>query len=275
MVRYYRHELTVQIFALVLFQDFECRREQRHRHFRVGFLTVGDYPQATVEHLLDVIYTEIGEVDVCQPGEAGEDEDVAHLFQTLGGKLLFHHLFQVVFRKEATVNALHGDFISVEGVNENQTGPDCLVDDLLEEFHALVGGVLAVTVFSAQEELKIHDELVLDFTKGNIGDIVFLLHELHHAAVHPLVFLIGRVCLADTYELLGIFKVLKIERYQRFLFGGDAGKGVLHHFGCNVAMSVEDVVVMFFENDPHVFEALVDFKDFCRASDSLHSLDIP
>ena len=150
----YRHELAVGVAALIFVEDFQGRRKQRHHYLRVGLLSVGDYPQATVEHLLDVIDTQIGEVDVCQSREAGKDEDVAHLFQTLGGKLLLHHLAKLVFGKIATVNALDGDFVAVEGVDGYQSGADGFVDYLLEELHALVGGVLRVFVLGTEEELK-------------------------------------------------------------------------------------------------------------------------
>ncbi len=109
----------------------------------------GDYPQTTVEHLLDVIDTEVGEVDVCQPGEAGEDEDVAHLFQSLACELFLHHLAKLIFGKIASVNTLDGDFVAVEGVNGYQPGADSLVYYLLEELHALVGGVLRILVLCA------------------------------------------------------------------------------------------------------------------------------
>ena len=172
---------------------------------------MGDYPQATVEHLLDVVDTEVGEVDVCQPGEAGEDEDVAHLFQSLGGKLFLHHLAKLVFGKIATVNTLDGDFVAVEGVNGYQSGADGFVDYLLEELHALVGGVLRVFILGTEEELQVHDELILYLSQGNVGDIVLLLHELHHAAVHSFVLAVGGVGFAESDELLGVLQMLLIE----------------------------------------------------------------
>ncbi len=67
------HELTIDIFALILFQYFDCRRKQGNSYLCVGFLTVGDYPQSPVKHLLDVVNTQVGEVDVCQSGEATEN----------------------------------------------------------------------------------------------------------------------------------------------------------------------------------------------------------
>ena len=57
--------------------------------------------------------------------------------------------------------------------------------------------------------------------------------------------------------------MLLVERHQRFFLRGNAGKGVLYHFGCNVAVTVEDVVVVFFKNDSHVFKSFVDFENFC------------
>ena len=75
--------LAVNELALIFLQDFQRRRQQGHSHLGVGFLTVSDYPQPSVEHLLNVIYSQVGEVDVRQSGEAGEDEDVAYLFQSL------------------------------------------------------------------------------------------------------------------------------------------------------------------------------------------------
>ena len=75
--------LAVNELALIFLQDFKRRRQQGHSHLGVGFLTVSDYPQPSVEHLLNVIYSQVGEVDVRQSGEAGEDEDVAYLFQSL------------------------------------------------------------------------------------------------------------------------------------------------------------------------------------------------
>ena len=224
---------------------------------------MGDYPQPPVKHLLDVVNTQVGKVDVCQSGEAGEHEYVAHLFETLGGELLFHHLLQVVFREKTPVNPLHRNFVAIEGIHGNQPGTDSLVDYLLKELHALVGGVLAVTILRAEEELQIDDELVLDFTQGDVGDVVFLFHELHHTAIHTLVFLIGGIRLAQSDELFGVFKMLLVERHQRFFFRSNAGKGVLYHFGCNVAVAVEDVVVVFFKNDSHVFKSFVDFENFC------------
>ena len=207
----YRHELAVGVASLIFVEYFQGRRKQGHHNLRVGFLAVGDYPQATVEHLLDVIDTEVGEVDICQPGEAGEDEDVAHLFQTLGGELLLHHLAKLVFGEIATVNTLDGDFVTVERVNGYQPGADGFVDYLLEELHALVGGVLRVFVLGTEEELKIHDELVSDFTERYVRDVVFLLHELHHAAVHPFVLAVGGVGFAEADELLGVLQMLLIE----------------------------------------------------------------
>ncbi|GFI13568.1 hypothetical protein IMSAGC008_01101 [Muribaculaceae bacterium] len=153
----------------------------------------------------------MGEVDVCQPGEAGEDEDVAHLFQSLGGKLFLHHLAKLVFGKIATVNTLDGDFVAVEGVNGYQSGADGFVDYLLEELHALVGGVLRVFILGTEEELQVHDELILYLSQGNVGDIVLLLHELHHAAVHSFVLAVGGVGFAESDELLGVLQMLLIE----------------------------------------------------------------
>ena len=118
----YRHELAVGVASLIFVEYFQGRRKQRYHHLRVGLLAVGDYPQATVEHLLDVIDTEVGEVDICQPGEAGEDEDVAHLFQTLTCELFLHHLAKFVFSEIATVDTLDGDFVGVERVNGYQSG---------------------------------------------------------------------------------------------------------------------------------------------------------
>ena len=258
----YGHQLTVEILAFILFQYLDGGRKQWNSHLCVGFLTVCDYPQPSVKHLLDVVNTQVGKVDVCQSGEAGEHEYVAHLFETLGGELLFHHIFQVVFREKTPVNPLHRDFVAVEGVHSNQPGTDGLVDYLLKELHALVGGVLAVAIFRAEEELQIDDELVLDFTQGNVGDVVFLFHELHHTPVHTLVFLIGGVRLAQSDELFGVFKMLLVEWHQRFFLCGNAGKGVLYHFGCNVAVAVEDVVVVFFKNVAHILDALVELGNF-------------
>lgn len=75
--------LAVNELTFVLLQNLDGRRQEWNSYLGVGFLTVGYYPQASVEHLLDIVNSEVGEVDVCQTGEAGEDEDVAHLFQTL------------------------------------------------------------------------------------------------------------------------------------------------------------------------------------------------
>ena len=102
----YRHELAVVVAALILVEDFQSRRKQRHHHLCIGFLSVGDNPQATVKHFLNVINTQVGEVDVCKSCEAGEDEDVAHLFQAFACELLLHHLTKLVFGQIATVNAL-------------------------------------------------------------------------------------------------------------------------------------------------------------------------
>ena len=88
----YRHELAVVVATLIFVEDFQCRRKQRYHYFSVGLLAVGDYPKTTVEHLLDIIDAQVGEVDVCKPGEAGEDEDVTYLFQAFACKLLLHHL---------------------------------------------------------------------------------------------------------------------------------------------------------------------------------------
>ena len=254
--------MAVVVATLIFVEDFQCRRKQRYHYFSVGLLAVGDYPKTTVEHLLDIIDAQVGEVDVCKPGEAGEDEDVTYLFQAFACKLLLHHLAQFVFCQVSTVNTLDGDFVAVEGVNGNKPGTDGFVDYLFEELHTLVCGVLRVFILGAQEELQIDDELVLDFTQGNVGDVVFLFHELHHTSVHALVFLIGGVRLAQSDELLGVFKMLLLERHQRFFFRGNAGKGVLYHFGCNVAVTVEDVVVVFFKNVAHILNALVELGNF-------------
>ncbi len=226
----YRHELAVVVAAFILVEDFQSRRKQRHHYLCVGLLAVGDYPQATVKHLLYVIDTQVGEVDVCQPGEAGEDEDVAHLLQAFACELFLHHLTQLVFGKIATVNTLDGDFVAVEGVNGDKSGADCLVDYLLEELHALVGRILRILVLRAKEELQIHDELILYLTKWDVGNVVFLLHELHHTAVHPLILMIGGICFTETHELLGVLQVLLIEFEERLLALGDAHVGVAHHF---------------------------------------------
>ena len=100
------HELTVVVATLIFIENFQCRRKQRYHYFSVGLLAVGDYPKTTVEHLLDIINAQVGEVNVCKPGEAGEYEDVTYLFQALACKLLLHHLTQLVFGQVATVNAL-------------------------------------------------------------------------------------------------------------------------------------------------------------------------
>lgn len=256
--------LAVNELALIFLQDFKRRRQQGHSHLGVGFLAVGDYPQATVEHLLDVIDTEVGEVDICQPGEAGEDEDVAHLFQTLGGELLLHHLAKLVFGEIATVNTLDGDFVTVERVNGYQPGADGFVDYLLEELHALVGGVLRVFVLGTEEELKIHDELVSDFTERYVRDVVFLLHELHHAAVHPFVLAVGGVGLAESDEFLGVFEVLLVEFEKRFLTLGYPHVGVAHHFSGDVAVTTLDIVVVVCKDGLGILKVVVQLKYFGR-----------
>ena len=69
----YRHELAVVVAALIFVEYFQSRGKQRHHHLCVGFLAVGDNPQATVKHLLYVIDTQVGEVDVCKSCEAIEN----------------------------------------------------------------------------------------------------------------------------------------------------------------------------------------------------------
>ena len=145
----YRHELAVVVAALIFIEDFQSRRKQWYHYLCVRLLAVGDNPQAAVKHLLYVIDTQVGEVDVCQPGKTGEDEDVAHLLQAFACELLLHHLTQLVFGQIATVNALDGYFVAVEGVNGDKPGADSLVYYLLEELHALVGGVLRILVLCA------------------------------------------------------------------------------------------------------------------------------
>lgn len=49
---------------------------------------MGHNPPATVKHLLNVVNTKVGEVDICQSGEAGEDEDVAYLIEPCGREIL-------------------------------------------------------------------------------------------------------------------------------------------------------------------------------------------
>ena len=65
----YRHQLTVEIFAFILFQYLDGGRKQGNSNLCVGFLTMGDYPQPPVKHLLDVVNTQVGKVDVCQSGK--------------------------------------------------------------------------------------------------------------------------------------------------------------------------------------------------------------
>ena len=134
------------------------------------------------------------------PVKQANTNSVADMFKTLGCKLLIHHLLQVIFREEASVNTLHRDFIAVEWINENQSGADSFVDYLLKRTSYTCGGILAVTILSTQEELQVHYELVFDFPQRDVSDIVLLLHELYHTAIHSLVLLIGRIGFAYANE---------------------------------------------------------------------------
>lgn len=49
-------------------------------------------------------------------GETGEDEDVAYLFKSLGGELLFDDYSQIFLGEIATVNSFESDFVAAEWI---------------------------------------------------------------------------------------------------------------------------------------------------------------
>ena len=69
--------------------------------------------------------------------------------------------------------------------------------------------------------------------------------------------------------------MLLVEFEKRFLTLGYSHVGVAHHFGGDVAMTTLDVVVVFFQYYLNVIQVTVQFKDFCRATDSSSRLGIP
>lgn len=180
-------------------------------YFSISLLTMGNYPQAAIEHFLYVVNPQIYEVDVCETGEASEHEYVANLFQSFGTKLFLHHCRQLIFRQITPVYSFTAYLITIERVNGNKSGTDCLVCHLLEELHTLVCGVLGVFILCTQEEFQICDEAEFDFSERDVRDIVSLFHELHYTTVHSFVFLISGIRFAEAYQFLGVFKMLLVK----------------------------------------------------------------
>ena len=119
-------------------------------------------------------------------------------------------------------------------------------------------------ILGTEEELKIHDELILDFSERYVGDVVLLLHELHHTAVHPFVFAVGGVGFAEADELLGVLQMLLIEFQERFLPLCDAHVGVAHHFGGDIAVTTLDGVVVVCKEGLGILKVVVQLKYFGR-----------
>ena len=66
----------------VLRNDRSRNVEKQHIGLHARFLSLGHDPLLVV-HRHDVVWREVGHVDVSQSGEAGKDEDVPHQLQSL------------------------------------------------------------------------------------------------------------------------------------------------------------------------------------------------
>ncbi len=82
LITEYREQYSVEKFTLIFFEDFLCCGKERNIHIGFSLLTMCDYPQFTVKHLLDIVGAKLGNIGIGKSRIAGEDEHVAYLVKT-------------------------------------------------------------------------------------------------------------------------------------------------------------------------------------------------
>ncbi len=74
LITEYREQYSVEKFTLIFFEYFLCCGKERNIHIGFSLLTMCDYPQSSVKHLLDIVGTKLGNIGVSKSCIAGEDE---------------------------------------------------------------------------------------------------------------------------------------------------------------------------------------------------------
>lgn len=103
--------------TFVPFDQFHWNVKYRYIDLRISFMTMCHNPLIAVKGCADIVCAQFLDVDVGKPGVAGEDEDVAYLFKSLCGELLFYDCSQFFFGEVATVNPFESDFVAAEWIS--------------------------------------------------------------------------------------------------------------------------------------------------------------
>ena len=132
------------------------------------------------------------------------------MIEPLDGDFLFGDGENFIFREVASVNLLFLHLVIEIRIAESDTLTLCFQQHHAEKLEKLVNGVLPALVSGSEENLKIYKEFLFQFSQGDVGDIVFLFHKLHHTTVAAFIFLLGLVAAVNPYHLLGVLKKLLI-----------------------------------------------------------------
>lgn len=195
-------------------------------------------------------------------GVAGEDENILNLVKPADIYLLCGYCQNLFLGEIPTVNSLFPHLMIEVRVGKRYSLSLCFHKHHAEELKELIYRFLLALGFSGEESLEVTEKLRLQFTKRDIVDIV-LLHELYNATLATLILLVGLVATVDANHLLCLCEEFIIYRHERFLLSSDTHIGILHHFCGDIAMSIEQILIMVLNDIFDVIEAFVERHYSC------------
>lgn len=139
---------------LVLLYDELCTLKENYIDGNLCLDTLGDNPFHAVK-LDDILWLQCLDIDICEAGEAGEDEQVAYELKSLNVELLSHDGLNLFVSEETTVNCIQVHTDTQVWILVDDPKFDAVEDNGLERLQRLYCRVIAHANISHQVVLVV------------------------------------------------------------------------------------------------------------------------
>jgi len=257
----WKHRVIIaQAFEVaVLVQYIIWYLQQRDVRFHSRLLAFGANPETAI-HTLDFPATQVLNVNVREPGEAGEHKEVADSVHVFHRRLVSDESVQFGLVEILPVNNLQFEIQSDKGITLHPAVPEADIDDLLEELHELDGRVVGTVAVRFQVGGETGHKVIVHGLDRNIIGFVLQPDESLQVFKTGTVFLAGSAgsFLADQFGHFS--EVFLPERHEHIGLGGvHAHDCVAQHFGRDQVMCAGELVELLSGLDQDGIYVLVEY----------------
>ncbi len=268
-------DMVVEPLICVFLDDAFGNIQQADAAFGIGFLSSRDDPKVAVKHRLKIVRGQVLYVGIGQPGEDGEDEQIADARMGLVGRLIVHHGFDLLLREVTPIHAFGRVYIARKGIERQAAVVAGNGDDMFQNDHVAPYGISAAFLLRAQEILEVIDKRKIQFFQRYILPVVGMDEELPHALAYAAVLFPCGDLTAETH-LFPVFDIVQFEEFQqRFMLHPDTEVGITQFGRSNITVRLHQLLIAAVDIDADFIDGKIDLHSFDAFAHGAPILHVP